>query len=129
MLTELGGHESEAEALYREILQRGESTAEESRLPLVFWRNQFARILIQRQRSREALELLVSPESWARAQTGGANASHRSAFTKLLGEAAKNAGCEGTTIKAEIASFCARAREILSVAANPENVTGPDNPG
>jgi len=113
----------------REILQRGESTAEESRLPLVFWRNQFARFLIQRQRSRDALELLVSPESWAQIQTGSAKASHRSAYAKLLGEAAANAGCGGSATKAEIASFCARAREFLSASTNSAVVTEPDNPG
>ncbi|WP_313915602.1 serine/threonine-protein kinase [Tahibacter sp.] len=129
MLTELGDHDAEADALYREILQRGELTTEESRLPLVFWRNQFARFLIQRQRSREALELLVSPESWAQAQTGSAKASHRSAYAKLLGEAATNVGCQGPAVPPELASFCTRASEFLSASANSTAGTEPDNPG
>ena len=43
ILTDLGGHDDEAEALYREVLDRSESGNEETRMPIVFWRNNFAK--------------------------------------------------------------------------------------
>lgn len=93
MLTALGQDYAEAEALYREILLRGQAATEETRLPLVFWRNHFAQFLLGRGRPEEALELLAGPAGPSHAQIAASKASHRAAYADALRKAAEQSGC------------------------------------
>ena len=48
------------ETIPQQLLQRGERTNEEIRMPIIFWRNHFARFLLRRERPADALALLTS---------------------------------------------------------------------
>ena len=129
MLTDLGGHDDEAEALYREVLQRSELRTEETRLPLVFWRSQFARFLLVRQRSLEALKILIGPDNIALAQVRAAKTSNLNNYMEVMAEAAVAAGCNKVVLPPEIGSWCASAKEFLNSAPNPKAGTKSDTPG
>ncbi|HSX59695.1 MAG TPA: serine/threonine-protein kinase [Tahibacter sp.] len=127
MLATLGGHDDEVEALYREILQRGEAVKEETRLPLVFWRNHFAQFLLKRERPTEALNLLVGGSGVAQAQVLASKASHRAAYAKVLRQAIDASGCN-VAPRAEIATLCTSAVEFLDTEPMHEPATDSDNP-
>jgi serine/threonine protein kinase/tetratricopeptide (TPR) repeat protein len=127
LLTDLGGNDDEAEALYREVLQRGERTNEEIRMPIIFWRNHFARFLLRRERPADALALLTSPESVRQVEARPIKASHLSTFVTLLREASAAAGCDAA--QRTVASVCDRAAEVLASPAVSAPVTDSDTPG
>ena len=126
LLTDLGGNDDEAEALYREVLQRGERTNEEIRMPIIFWRNHFARFLLRRERPADALALLTSPESVRQVEARPIKASHLSTFVTLLREASAAAGCDAAQRTA--ASVCDRAADVLASSAVSAPVTDSDTP-
>lgn len=128
MLGTLGGHDDEAEALYREILQRGEVLKDETRLPLVFWRNHFAQFLIKRERPVEALRLLVDGSGLAQAQVLASKASHRAAYARVLRQAVEASGCDHAS-RAETATLCMSAAKFLQAEPMQELATEPDTAG
>jgi serine/threonine protein kinase/tetratricopeptide (TPR) repeat protein len=128
LLTDLGGNDDEAEALYREVLQRGERTNEKIRMPVIFWRNHFARFLLRRERPGDALSLLTSQESVRQVEARPIKASHLSTFVTLLRDASTAAGC-GTAARTVTNGDCERAAEILASPAVLAPVTDSDTPG
>ncbi|MBL8296765.1 MAG: protein kinase [Rhodanobacteraceae bacterium] len=130
-LTDIGGSDDEAEALYREVLRRGERTNEEVRMPIVFWRNHFARFLLGRQRPTDALTLLTSAESVREVAVRPIKASHLSTYVTLLREAAAAAGCNTKVLPASLLPdpSCDRATEILASPVVSAPVTDSDNAG
>lgn len=129
ILTDLGGHDDEAEALYREVLDRSESGNEETRMPIVFWRNNFANFLIKRQRPLDALKLLVGPDSLAQVQAQSARARHRSEYLKMLREAAAATGCDKPLLDSEKTISCGHAAEILNTITESGGGTESDSRG
>jgi len=125
MLTDLGGNDGEAEALYRDVLERGERIREESRMPTAFWRNHFARFLLKNRRASDALTLLLDP--LAEAQARGTRANIHAAYQSLLREAAESVGCGAATPPADVAERCSRVQEALESGADappPAESTG-----
>ncbi|MCQ4166832.1 serine/threonine-protein kinase [Tahibacter harae] len=125
ILTDLGGNDAEAEALYREILQRGEAKAEETRAPLVFWRSHYAQFLLKRQRAGDALRLLLEPDNLTRLPDS--HSSHRSAFLAALKAASSAAGCDAPAPRADIASYCTTAADLVKSSAVSAPGTESDN--
>lgn len=116
MLTDLGDSDDEAEALYRDVLDRGERIREESRMPTAFWRNHFARFLLKNRRASDALTLLLDP--LAETQARATRANIHAAYLSLLREAAESAGCLAAAPPGDVAERCRRAQETLETGAN-----------
>lgn len=116
MLTDLGGNDGEAEALYRDVLERGERIREESRMPTAFWRNHFARFLLKNRRASDALTLLLDP--LAETQARGTRANIHATYQSLLREAAESVGCDAATPPADVAERCRHVQEALENGAD-----------
>lgn len=110
MLTDLGGHDKEAEELYREVLERAKLRPDEIAAPLVFWESHFAQFLLSRKRPLDALAQLVAPDNIARAAKAKGN--HRIAFVTALQEAVDESGCRKKS-PASTTPVCQSAIELL----------------
>ncbi|MBE5316203.1 MAG: serine/threonine protein kinase [Xanthomonadales bacterium] len=118
LLDKAGGHEAEAERLYRGALEASQDRGGAGSALSTYFRLHFARFLNGNGRAEEALQLLVHPE----AAVGLANSSafNRAEYLGTVGALTAALDCRpANTASGALSEVCERARRLLAASPAP----------
>ncbi|UXI69823.1 serine/threonine-protein kinase [Tahibacter amnicola] len=119
-LTRANHSPDEAESLYKEVLVRGGTQDQSTRLPVMYWRIAYVRALIGWNRVSDAANELTSPVALEQFRT--ASPRRREEYAVLAKDVLKELGCESSR-SVDTEAQC-KAVESLMLTASNSGTTG-----